>query len=105
MTPACTISLAAAQGVAGAALVAHLRRHFLNRRQIAHLARFPNGLRQRFLAINVFVQVQSRHGDNRVVMVGRGDRDGVDGFSHLVEHFAEIAEGGSLRKIVRLLAR
>src|SRR5262245_48640837 len=59
----------AAQSVFGAALIAHLRDHFLPRGEVTKMARFKNRLRQRLLAVHMFAQLHRCRGGNGMEMV------------------------------------
>ena len=83
----------AAITLAAMPLVAHLRRHLVLVRQLAEAAGLGNIVAERLLAIDALAQL---HGDQRrrgMVMVGRGDENGVDLLVQLVEHAAVIGEG------------
>lgn len=71
------------------ALIAHLSGDFVFARGCGDLACFPNGMSERFLAINVLAEFDGGHRNERVKMIGRRDHDGVDVFLFL-QHFAEI---------------
>jgi hypothetical protein len=74
------------QAIASAPLVAHLSGHFFLLGDLAHHARFINRVSERLLAIDVFAHSHG-HDTGRCVDVVRGaDHDGVDLFSHLLEH-------------------
>ena len=55
----------------GLALVAHLRGDFVLARRLGELARFPNRMGQRLLAIDMFAQLDRRHRGEGVQMIGR----------------------------------
>ena len=80
----------AAQASFGGALVAHLRDDFVFGSSFAHDARFVNGARKRFFAVNMLAAFHGRDGGNGMGVIGRGDENGVDLLFHFVEHFAEI---------------
>ncbi len=82
----------AAQTVFGAALVAHLRGQFLLAGELTHGAHFADGLAERFLAEAMFTQGHGADGREAVVMVGRGNGDGINVLAHRVEHLAVILE-------------
>src|SRR3954471_11733830 len=79
------------KSVASAALVAHLRGEFFLLGEFSHLARFPDSLGQRLLAINMFAEAHRSDGGGAMHVVGRRNRDGVNGFAHFIEHFTPIA--------------
>lgn len=73
------------------ALIAHLSGDFVLARGLGNLARLPDGMGERFLAINVFAELDGGHGNERMEMIGRGDHYGVDVLLFL-EHFAKVGE-------------
>ncbi|MCG3119911.1 MAG: hypothetical protein ALAOOOJD_02464 [bacterium] len=76
----------------GAALVAHLRHDFVLARGQSQLARFPNIVCQRLLAIHVFLFAHRRHRGKRMQIVRSRDTNGVDtGF--FFEHVVKIDVG------------
>src|SRR5437773_720319 len=70
-------------------LVTHLRRDFVFTRGKGESASFINGVRKRFLAINVFAHRNGEHRSGRVMMIGRAYSDGIE-FLFFVEHDAVI---------------
>ena len=76
----------------GVALVAHLRDDLVFLGGLGHRAAFGDRVGQRLLAVDVLAVLHGGDRGHGVVMVGRGDHDGVDLFGHLVEHLAEVAE-------------
>ena len=76
----------------GVNLISHLRDHARLLRLQAHLPRLPNGVRERFLAVNVFAEPQRRHRDQRVRVIRRGDLHGVEARAEFREHLAKILE-------------
>ena len=80
-----------AQSVLRAALIAHLRGQLFLAGQPAHLARFPDRLRERLLAVNMFAQAHGGDGSRAMHVIRRRDGNGVDRFAHLIEHFAPVA--------------
>ena len=71
----------AAQTTAGAALIAHLGGDFVFGGHLAHGAGFANVVADRFLAIDRFAELHRDHGGKGVLMIRRGDEDGVDVFA------------------------
>ena len=80
----------ATESVVGAALVAHLRGHFLLLGHLGHETCLVDGLCEWLLNVNVFAELHRLHTGNGVHVVRGRDGDGVDGFLHLIEHLAEI---------------
>ena len=76
----------------GVDLVSHLRDDTGFGRVVAHLTGFPDGVREGFLAVDVFAAFHGFDGSMRVHVVGNGDGDGVDFVTEGGEHFAVVAE-------------
>jgi hypothetical protein len=74
-----------AQRLAGMRLVAHLRGDLRFTRCLAHLPRFPRGMHQRLLAVDMLARLQREHHRQRVRVVRRADDHRVDVFLTL-EH-------------------
>ena len=82
------------------ALVAHLSGHLGLAGHVPQLARFGDIMADRLFAIDVFAQLHRDHRGERVVMIGRGDKDGVDLFADFVKHLPVIGERLKLFRIV-----
>ena len=80
-------------------LVAHLRHHPVLARRQHQLARFPDGVRQRLLAINMLAQGHRHHCRRAVLMVGNGHAHGVQRL-FLVQHFPVILVSLGRRQFV-----
>ena len=78
-------------------LISHLCGDFVFTRDFRQLPRLKHGVRERFLAINVFAHLHRHQGCRRVHVIGRGNRDAVEVLAFLVEHHAEILEPFRLR--------
>ena len=79
----------ASQAAPGAALVAHLRGHFLFLGHLAHEACLVDGLGEWFLDVHVFAHLHGRDGGDGMHVIRGGHRDGIDGLL-LFEHLAEV---------------
>ena len=75
-----------------AAVVAHLRGDFMFPGRQGKQPGFADVVRQRLFAVNVLAQPNGRHRGHRMMMVGRGDKHGVDLTVHLVEHLPIVGE-------------
>ena len=74
------------------AVVAHLRGDFMFPGSQGQQPGFADVVRQRLFAVNVFSQPNGRHRSRRVMMVGRGDKHGVDLTVHLIQHFPVVGK-------------
>ncbi len=94
----------AAEAIFSAALISHLGGDFIFGRHLAHHPRFVNRMGQRLLAIDMFAQLHGHDAGRRVVMIGRGDDDGID-LLYLFEHLAVIAIKTGARIFLAALAQ
>ena len=78
-------------------LVAHLRGDFVFAGEFGQDARLEDGVRQRFLAVNMFAQSDGHRCCGGVRVVRRRDGHSVDVIGFLVEHLAEVSILGRLR--------
>ena len=74
---------------AGLALVAHLGGDFGFGGNFGHHPGFVNGVGERFLAVDMFAKFHRSDADDRVVVIGSGNHDGIDVLL-LFEHFTVI---------------
>jgi hypothetical protein len=88
----------ASRAVVGMTLVAHLGDDLGLGRDLPHQARFPDRVRERLLAIDVFTQLHRHHGREGVMMVRRAHGHRVD-LLHFLQHFAVISEELRLGKL------
>ncbi len=72
-------------------LIPHLCGNIVFACCLGKFARFVERMGQRFLAKHVFAALDSRHGGDIVGVVRGSNDDGIDLFSHFLEHHAEIA--------------
>ena len=79
------------------ALVAHLRGNLVLARCLGHFPSFIHGVRQRFLAIDVFAHFHGQERGRRVHVVRCGHRHRVDALAFLLQQHAEIFEAFRLR--------
>src|SRR5687767_6832834 len=79
----------AASGIRSLSLIAHLGCDLSLADEFGELPRFPNGMGEWFLAVNMFATLHSSHGREGVDVVGSGDNYRVDVFL-LIEHDAEV---------------
>ena len=61
-----------------------------------------DGLGERFLAINVFAHPHGHDAGEAMAVVGRRNRDGVNGLVHLLEHLPKVPVEFGLREILGL---
>ena len=73
-------------------LIAHLCDDLFVARQFRDRARFPNRVRQRFLQIDVFAQLDRHRGGMEMSVIRRRDRYGIDALAFLLQHDAEVFE-------------
>jgi len=76
----------------GVDLIAHARGDSGPGSELCDLSGFPDGVSERFFAVNVFSAAQSFLGDDGVGVIRGGYIDGVEFIAHLVEHLPEIRE-------------
>jgi hypothetical protein len=69
-------------------LVTHLGDAVVLLGNLTQPASFPNGPRQRLLAINVLAHLHRRGGNHGVSVIGGRDRDGIELVPHRLEHLA-----------------
>ena len=79
-----------AESILRAALVAHLRHHFVVLGQFAQVPRLVHGLRQRLLAVHVFAHLDGSRGHEGMAMVGYRHRHGVDVLFFFFQHVAPV---------------
>src|SRR5665213_1097631 len=82
------------------ALVAHLRGDFV--KMVGGLPQGPrlrNVVAERLLAIHIDAPFHRHHGDGGMVMIGSRNKNGVNTFSHLIEHDAVVRKGSSLGSV------
>src|SRR5437763_16310835 len=77
-------------------MIAQICSYIVLARGLCNLKGFPDGVGERFFAIDVFAEFDCGHRDKGMEMVRRGDHDGIDVFL-LVEHFAKVSEDFGLR--------
>src|SRR5439155_21798771 len=80
-------------------LVSHLRSHFVLASRFGNSPRFPDGMRQRLLATNMFAMLHRSHAHKRVQMIGRADNHSIDSLL-LVEHLAKISINFRIRELL-----
>src|SRR6266513_3550021 len=72
-------------------LNAHLRSHFGFRSRFTNLARFPDVMRERFLAIDMLAMLQRQHGRKSMCMLA-GAHDYCVEILRLIEELAEVSK-------------
>ena len=91
-----TKGFANAKTVIGGSMVAHLSAASVFSSDFRHQTSFIDRTSQRFLAETVFAKTHAHQAGGGVHVVGSRAGERVDLVAHLVEHFAEVGEFGSV---------
>ena len=90
---------------AAVSVVAHLRHHAVLARRLEHELGLLDGKRHRLLNIDVQSLLHGKNRGKRVVVVRRGDHDGIQLSRHLVQHLVVVVERAYLRNVRLRLMR